>query len=302
MRRTLGDRSAPTTADPAAVRPNRSSKCAASPHDFSLRPSDARRIQEAHVVFLVAESLETSLAGPIDTLAADAHVVELAAADGLVRRPLRAGATFEAHDHGGHGDDADHEGDAGDHERDDHAAAEDEHHGDDHNEDEAKAAGEHEDDDHAAFDLHVWLDPHNAAAMTRAIAATLSSADPENMDAYMANAAAFAARLDALTQRIATQTAAVRGQPFIVFHDAYGHGSGTARHGCAAASLPVRRRNPLPVGPVPPTPPRMASRWKNRNPPIRYRSFASGMLACAGQTAGSSVMSTSRFCVASWST
>ena len=141
---------------------------AASPHDFSLRPSDARRIQQAHVVFLVAESLETSLAGPIDALAADAHG--------------------------------------------------------------------HEDDDHGSFDLHVWLDPHDAAAMTRAIAATLSSADPENMDAYGANAAAFAARLDALTQRIATQTASVRGQPFIVFHDAYRHFED--RFGFTAAARP----------------------------------------------------------------
>ncbi len=196
---------------------------ATSPHDFSLRPSDAGRIQEAHVVFLVAESLETSLAGPIDTLAADAHVVELAEADGLVRRPLRAGATFEAHDHGGHGDDADQDREPGHHEDGDSGAVEDEHHGDDHDEHEAPASGDHEDDDHGSFDLHVWLDPHNAVAMTYAIAATLSTADPENMDAYGANAAAFAARLDDLTQRIATQTAAVRGQPFIVFHDAYRH-------------------------------------------------------------------------------
>ena len=196
---------------------------AASPHDFSLRPSDARRIQEAHVVFLVAESLETSLAGPIDTLATDAHVVELVEADGLVRRPLREGATFEAHDHGGHGDDADQDREPGHHEDGDSGAVEDEHHGDDHDEHEAPASSHHEDDDHGSFDLHVWLDPHNAVAMTHAIAATLSSADPENMDAYRANAAAFAARLDDLTQRIATQTAAVRGQPFIVFHDAYRH-------------------------------------------------------------------------------
>ncbi len=212
---------------------------AASPHDFSLRPSDARRIQEAHVVFLVAESLETSLAGPIDTLATDAHVVELVEADGLVRRPLRAGATFEAHDHGGHGDEADQDGEPGHHEGEDHAAVEDEHHGDDRDEHEAPAADDHghEDDDHGSFDLHVWLDPHNAAAMTRAIAATLSSADPENMDAYGANAAAFAARLDALTQRIATQTAAVRGQPFIVFHDAYRHFED--RFGLAAAGSAV---------------------------------------------------------------
>ena len=41
----------------------------ASPHTFSLRPSDARVLEEAHVIFLIGESMETSLAGPIDSRA-----------------------------------------------------------------------------------------------------------------------------------------------------------------------------------------------------------------------------------------
>ena len=94
---------------------------AASPHDFSLRPSDAGRLQDAHVVFLVDDALETSLADPIAALADDAHVVPLADAHGLIHRPLREGGHFEVHDH------ADHDGHPAAPAHDDDP---DEHHGD----------------------------------------------------------------------------------------------------------------------------------------------------------------------------
>ena len=78
---------------------------AVSPHTFSMRPSDAAMLENARVIFLIGESLETSLARPIDTLAGNARVIALSEAQGLVRRPLREGGTFEAH---GHGTDDDH--------------------------------------------------------------------------------------------------------------------------------------------------------------------------------------------------
>ena len=158
---------------------------ATSPHTFSLRPSDARNIQDAEIIFMVGDALETSLAGSIDTLGREAHVVKLADTDGLMRLPLREGATFEDHDH-------DHE-DEGDHE-------------------------DHEDE---SFDMHIWLDPDNARTMVRAIAATLSAADPANAPVYESNAQAVSGRLDELISRIDADVAAVRGRPFIVFHDAY---------------------------------------------------------------------------------
>ena len=68
----------------------------ASHHSFDLRPSDAAALQEAGIVFLIDEAMETELAVPIDTLASDARIVELSAAEGLVRRPLREGGAFEA--------------------------------------------------------------------------------------------------------------------------------------------------------------------------------------------------------------
>ena len=158
---------------------------ATSPHTFSLRPSDARNIQDAEVIFMIGDALETSLAGSIDTLGRDARVIRLADTEGLIRLPLREGATFEDHDH-------DHE-EEGDH-------------------------GEHEEE---AFDMHIWLDPVNARTMVRAIANTLSTADADNAATYAANAEAVTGRLDELLDQINVGVDPVRGRAFIVFHDAY---------------------------------------------------------------------------------
>ncbi len=208
---------------------------ASSPHDFSLRPSDAGKLQDAEVVFWIGDALETSLAGAIANLAGAARVVALAEAPGLVHRPLREGGHFEVHDHGHHGghgaagdegDDADHH-DAHHHEaerhEEEHGKA---HHGhDDHDADHGEAHhGDEAEEEHAGpMDMHVWLDPVNGVAMAQAVADTLATLDAGNADAYRANATAFADRLDELAERIATDTIPLRGSPFIVFHDAYRH-------------------------------------------------------------------------------
>ena len=44
-------------------------KGAASPHSFNLRPSDARALNQADLVFWVGEDLETFLTKPIESLA-----------------------------------------------------------------------------------------------------------------------------------------------------------------------------------------------------------------------------------------
>ena len=154
-----------------------------SPHAFSLRPSDARNIQDAQIIFMVGDALETSLAGAIETLGRDARVVRLFEIDGLVRLPLREGVTFEEHDHEGEGDYEAREGES--------------------------------------LDMHIWLDPVNARTMVRAIADTLSAADAVHAPTYAANADAEIGRLDALLDRIDADVRSVRDRPFIVLHDAF---------------------------------------------------------------------------------
>jgi zinc transport system substrate-binding protein len=204
-------------------------KGGASPHTYALKPSDAAALAAADVVFRVGPGLEAFLDGPLQTLAGGARVVELAAAPGLTLLPVREGGVWEAHDHGHEGEADGHDADlhpAGEDHDDEHAAAAgDAHgHGDEAGQEEAADAHAehgHEDHDHEGNDMHLWLDPRNAAAMTKAIVTALSAADPAHAATYAANGAAVEARISALDDRLAAELAPVRGKPFIVFHDAY---------------------------------------------------------------------------------
>jgi len=181
---------------------------ASSPHDYSLRPSDARRLDAAEVVFWVGEGLEAFLVKPLDALAGDARIVALSEADGVTLLPTREGGIWPAH--------AEHQPD------DDLHAAEDAHDEDVHAEDaheEAEApAEEHE---HGGFDMHLWLDPQNAEAIVGAIVTELATLDPGNAGRYEANGRALQERLEALDGALRDELAPVAERPFVVFHDAY---------------------------------------------------------------------------------
>ena len=80
---------------------------AASPHAYSLKPSQARVLQQADVIVWVGAEVETFLQRPIATLGATARVVMLTAAAGLEKLPPRRGGVFEhptAHGVGGDDD------------------------------------------------------------------------------------------------------------------------------------------------------------------------------------------------------
>jgi zinc transport system substrate-binding protein len=70
----------------------------ASPHAFSLRPSDARALAGADIVFRVGSDLETFLDKPLAALAAGA-VMTLADAPGMTEQPV-ADDGAERHGHG----------------------------------------------------------------------------------------------------------------------------------------------------------------------------------------------------------
>jgi zinc transport system substrate-binding protein len=202
----------------------------ASPHEYSLRPSEAASLERADVVFWMGEALTPWLAGTIDTLAGDANVVELLAASGTVTHEFRVGATFEAHDHGDHGhEDHSH----GDHSHDEHSH--DDHSHDDHAHD-GHGHDEHAHDhghSHEGVDPHAWLDPENAKVWLDLIAAELSALDPANAALYAANAAEGRAEIAAAAAEAAMTVAPLKDRGFIVFHDAYQYFE--ERFGLAAA-------------------------------------------------------------------
>lgn len=208
----------------------------ASPHEYSLRPSEAAALQNADLVFWIGADLTPWLSETIETLAPDAAVTTLLEVDGTIELEFRESALFEAHDHDDHDDHDDehhddHDDDHGDDHDEAHSDNEHEKHDehaeevhDDHNAHDKEGHDDHDDHaghDHGAHDPHAWLSPKNAMTWLNVIAGQLSAADPDNAGVYFANAAAGRAELETLIGEVTATLDPVRGGQFIVFHDAY---------------------------------------------------------------------------------
>ncbi|PKR57204.1 zinc ABC transporter substrate-binding protein [Thalassospira lohafexi] len=208
---------------------------AASPHAYSLRPSEARALQNADLVIYVSHSLESFLEKPLATLSVNSHQLELIDAPGLTLRDMREGGSWEAHshDHGAHEDheehgesdhDHDHEVDhEHDHDAHDHEADHEHEHADGHDHD--HDADEHHHDEHehehGGINPHIWLDPVNGAAIATAIADELIEIDAAHAENYRENLKKLLASLTVLGNDLGDKLAPVRSTPYVVFHDAY---------------------------------------------------------------------------------
>jgi len=156
----------------------------ASPHDYALKPSDARALSEADLVVWVGEDMETMLEQPLHALADKARVLELSTVEGMLLLPSRKGGAWEADGYAGH-------------------------------------ASHEKPHDHGEMDSHLWLSPLNARVIVGAVAEQLSAIDTANAKKYQANAAAVDRQIVALEKRLQGQLAPLSARPYIVFHDAY---------------------------------------------------------------------------------
>ena len=136
----------------------------ASPHGYSMRPSEARALDQADVFVWMGHALAPWLEGPVDSLAEDAVVVELLEHPQTLLLDVREGVTFEEHDH----DHDDHDGEehADAHDHDDHDDHDEEHaeahdHDDHDDHDEEKHADAHDHDDHDDHDKEEHADAHD---------------------------------------------------------------------------------------------------------------------------------------------
>ena len=180
-------------------------KGAASPHTFILRPSDARALHNADVVFQVGETMEQSLADIIWTIAEKAEIVSLATSKDLVTYSHRVGGVFGTHADHGHGVDS-------------HGHGKDEHHDETSHEDEEPIL--HDEIDRE-MDMHIWLDPANGKVIARTIEKVLSEWDPDNASTYASNLNSYLEQLNQLENDIQNQLADISDTSFLVFHDAY---------------------------------------------------------------------------------
>ena len=168
-------------------------KGAGSPHSFSLKPSDAKGIANARVIFWIGKNLETFLEKPLHTLGAKAKIIEFTADKEIGFLPYRKGGAWAEHNHDSHK-----------HEK---------HH---HKHDRA-------DTESRNINPHIWLDPQKAKEMVEIIMEVLYKFDDTQAHKriYLKNATKLIARLDKLTAKLRKQLAPVKHKPFIVFHDAY---------------------------------------------------------------------------------
>ena len=187
-------------------------KTGASPHDYRLRPSEAKALQDANLVIWMGKELTPWMEDAVKTLSTKAAILTLLKKNETTLLEFRESVLFEEHDHDDHSD-KDH-AETEDQDHDDH----DDHSDEDHAETEDQGHDEHA---HGAHDPHAWLSPENAKIWLNLIAAQLSTADPDNASTYFVNAAAAMTEIDTLMADVSTMLDPVRGNSFIVFHDAY---------------------------------------------------------------------------------
>lgn len=159
-------------------------KGSASPHHFSLKPSQAQLLQKADFVVLVDFGLESFLAKSLRSLT-PGRSIELSEAPNIQLWETReigvlSSEYVKSHSHGhDHG----------------HASHHD--------------------------DLHLWLDPMNAIEIAGYLATVLSDADPAGETIYRENAAIFRDRVESATKTIRSQLSPYSNRPYVVFHDAF---------------------------------------------------------------------------------
>lgn len=156
----------------------------ASPHSFSLRPSDRRRLAEAELFYWIGPDMENFLI-PL----AKQHQQASVAIQSLPNLQLLYYT-------------AEHENEEDEHE---HHDEHDHHH------------------QPGGLDTHLWLSIPNALVIAERMATDLSRLDAQHAPVYQNNLAAFQQRLKTLDNELAQQLAEVQDKNFFVFHEAFNY-------------------------------------------------------------------------------
>ena len=199
----------------------------ASPHGFAMKPSHAKMLQNADIIFWVGEDIENFLEKPLNSIAKKAEKIELMEIKGVTKLKFRERNIFDEHDHGhkedDHDDHAKKEDDHDDHDHDKEGHKKDDH--DDHDHDkEGHKKDDHDDHGHEGhahgeFDPHIWLDPMNAKVILSEMAEHLIEIDQKNASKYKAKLNKAHKDLDNLTKKVKSELN--KDFKSIVFHDAY---------------------------------------------------------------------------------
>ena len=160
----------------------------ASEHDYSLRPSDVKRLQGADLVVWIGPEMEAFMEKSVKNIP-NAKQVTIAQLND-VKPLLLKGADDDDDDHG--------HNDAGSEKSDEHH-----HHGD--------------------YNMHLWLSPEIARASAVAIHEKLVELMPQSRAKLDANLKDFEAQLASTEKQVGNELAPLKGKGYFVFHDAYGY-------------------------------------------------------------------------------
>ena len=160
----------------------------ASEHDYSLRPSDVKRLQGADLVVWIGPEMEAFMEKSVKNIP-NAKQVTIAQLND-VKPLLMKGADDDDDDHG--------HNDAGSEKSDEHH-----HHGD--------------------YNMHLWLSPEIARATAVAIHGKLVELMPQSRAKLDANLKDFEAQLASTETQVGNELAPLKGKGYFVFHDAYGY-------------------------------------------------------------------------------
>ncbi|MDC1077520.1 zinc ABC transporter substrate-binding protein ZnuA [Candidatus Pelagibacter sp.] len=183
----------------------------ASPHGFAMKPSHAKMLQNADLIFWVGEDLESFLEKPLSSIAKKAEKIELMEIKGLNVLKFRERNIFDEHDHDDHDDHGKKEDDHDDHDHDEHAKKEEHDDHDDHDGHEGHAHGE--------YDPHIWLDPMNAKVILNEMVEHLIENDAKNAAKYKSNLKKALKEINKLNKDVKAELS--KSTASIVFHDAY---------------------------------------------------------------------------------
>ncbi len=206
----------------------------ASPHDYQMRPSDMRKLQQADLFLWIGPQMERFLTRPLASAVAPHKRLALLDTPEL---SLRYGGhqhdDHEAQGHEAQGHEVQDPDEQGHHEP--------HHHEKSHSEQAVENAATQ---DPASLDPHIWLSPSNAAKMARHISAALQRLNPSQTEHYQQNLARFLVRLQQADAAIQANIEPLRGQGYVVFHDAFGYFEQHVGLAHLAAFTPSPERRP----------------------------------------------------------
>ncbi|MBR0574592.1 MULTISPECIES: zinc ABC transporter substrate-binding protein ZnuA [Pasteurellaceae] len=201
----------------------------ASPHDYSLKPSDVQKLKSASLVVWIGDEMETFLEKSIEklpqsyvlTLESIPEIKEIVEhTDKRVRIKLDE-KHHNAHKHHHHNDEHEHHSEHEHHDDNDEHKHHDKHeHHNDNDEHEHHAHHHHH---HHNSDWHIWVSPKMSSIIAEQIAKRLSEKLPAKKTKIEANLTEFKLGLAKVNIEIAKQLLPVKDKGYYTFHAAYGY-------------------------------------------------------------------------------